>query len=86
MSRKILIFEELADRGVPHSRRQIDRIEADPTLNPPFPKRVSLGLNRVGWVADEIDAYVQALIDMRSTRPGSLGSEIGVQRQRREPA
>jgi prophage regulatory protein len=82
MPRKILTFDELADHGVYYSRRQVDRIEADPNIVPPFPRRVRLGLNRVGWVTVEIDAYVNALITSRSTKAGTLGSAGGVQRKR----
>jgi prophage regulatory protein len=81
MSRKILSFDELADHGVPYSRRQLDRIEADPNLVPPFPKRVKLGLNRVGWLATEIVGYVDALIALRSMNAGTLGSAGGVRRK-----
>jgi prophage regulatory protein len=82
MPGKILLFGELAERGVPDSRRQLDRKEADPDLDPPFPKRVPVGPNRVGWLADEIDDYVSTLISRRSTEPGTLGSAVGPQRKR----
>lgn len=60
--RKLLSFPELRDRGVLHGRRQIDRLEADGK----FPKRVPIGANRVGWVASEIEDWVDAAIARRS--------------------
>src|SRR3974390_1899917 len=71
---KVLVYPELASYGVRHSRRQVDRLEADPDLIPPFPKRVPLGTNRVGWLETEIVKYVDALINSRSTAAGTLGS------------
>lgn len=66
--RKLLIFPELSDRGVLHSRRQIDRLEADGK----FPKRVPIGANRVGWVASEIDDWVDAAIARRSQASAAM--------------
>ena len=67
---KILLFPELRPRGVVHCRRHLDRLEAQGK----FPKRVLLGDRRVGWVADEIDAYVDHAIASRSMKIGTLGS------------
>jgi prophage regulatory protein len=80
--RKLITFNELSDRGIPYSRRQIDRLEKDSSLIPPFPKRVRIGLNRIGWVAAEIEAYIDAQIVARSTAAGTLGSVVGIQRRR----
>ncbi|MCK1718311.1 AlpA family phage regulatory protein [Bradyrhizobium sp. 141] len=62
LRRKLLSFPELSDRGVLHGRRQIDRLEAAGK----FPKRVPIGSNRVGWVASEIEEWVDAAIARRS--------------------
>jgi prophage regulatory protein len=59
---KLLPFSDLHDRGVLLGRRQIDRLEADGK----FPKRVPIGANRVGWVASEIEDWVEAAIARRS--------------------
>jgi prophage regulatory protein len=67
--RKLLSFPELRDHGVLHGRRQVDRLEAEGK----FPKRVSVGANRVGWVAAEIDDWVNAAISSRAPKPGKLG-------------
>lgn len=57
-SRKILRFADLWDRGVLYGRKQIDRLEADGR----FPKRVTIGARRVGWVAAEIDEWINTAI------------------------
>jgi prophage regulatory protein len=59
---KLLPFSDLHDHGVLFSRRQIDRLEADGK----FPKRVPIGANRVGWVASEVEDWVDAAIGRRS--------------------
>ena len=61
---KILTFEELKPRGIPTSRRQVDRLEAEGK----FPQRVHISERRVGWLATEIDAYVAAKIASRPAR------------------
>jgi prophage regulatory protein len=67
---KILTFVQLRELGVLQSRRQIDRLEAQDK----FPKRVSLSTNKVGWVASEVEAYIDDAISRRSTAAGTLGS------------
>jgi prophage regulatory protein len=69
--RKLLPFPELRERGVLHGRRQVDRLEAEGK----FPKRVSVGTNRVGWVATEIDDWVNAAISARAQQPKTRGPE-----------
>jgi prophage regulatory protein len=71
--RKLLPFPELRERGVLHGRRQVDRLEAEGK----FPKRVSVGTNRVGWVATEIDDWVNAAISARSQQPDSQSLQAG---------
>jgi predicted DNA-binding transcriptional regulator AlpA len=68
--KRVLLFAELADRGVRLSRRQIDRVETAGK----FPKRIPMGDRRVGWLAEEIDAYVDQAIASRSMGAGKLGS------------
>lgn len=71
MANKLLLFPDLNDRGIPLSRRQVDRLEADGK----FPRRVHISPGRVGWLAAEIDDYVSAAISHRSQRIGSLAEE-----------
>jgi prophage regulatory protein len=68
---KLLSFPELRERGVLFGRRQVDRLEAEGK----FLKRVSVGANRVGWVAAEIDDWVNAAISSRAPKPGKLGPD-----------
>jgi prophage regulatory protein len=71
LPRQLLVFPELkSTRSIPYGRRQIDRLEAAGK----FPKRVVIGGRRVGWVASEIDEYVERMIASRSTVIGKLGS------------
>lgn len=44
-----------------YSPQHIARLEAAGQ----FPKRVQLGANRVGWVAEEIEEWLQRRIDAR---------------------
>lgn len=46
---------------VPYSRQHIARLEADGK----FPKRVRLGQQRVGWVYDEVAAWIEQRIEAR---------------------
>lgn len=57
---KLLTKTEVRDR-VCYSPQHVARLEKAGL----FPKRVQLGLNRVGWVETEIDAWIQARIDER---------------------
>lgn len=59
---KILTFGDLRERGVLLGRRQIDRLEAQGK----FPKRVKISEKRVGWLAEEIRAYVDGKIKARN--------------------
>jgi prophage regulatory protein len=67
---KLLSFPELRQHGVLVGRRQVDRLEAEGK----FPKRVLLGVHRVGWVTAEIDEFVDQAIGRRSSEIGKLGS------------
>lgn len=59
---RLISFEELGPRkGVTYSRPHIWRREREGT----FPRRVKLGGNRVAWIEDEIDAWVEARIAER---------------------
>jgi prophage regulatory protein len=70
-SATFLGFSELRGRGIPLGRRQLDRLEAAGK----FPRRVHISERRVGWVAEEIDAYMAAKI---ANRCGRIGSTVEV--------
>lgn len=67
---RILTFDELKAYGVLLGRRQVDRLESEGR----FPKRVPIGEWRVGWVTDEIKAWVDAKIQARQMGVGALGA------------
>jgi prophage regulatory protein len=71
MSRKLLLFPELRERGVPLGRRHVDRLEAEGK----FPRRVPIGMRRVGWVAAEVDDWVNAAISARVQQPENRVSQ-----------
>ena len=57
---RILSKHELNEL-VLYSPQHVARLEKAGT----FPKRVQLGPNRVGWVEEEIDAWIMERIDER---------------------
>ncbi len=57
---KLLTKTEVRNR-VCYSPQHVARLEKAGL----FPKRIQLGPNRVGWVEEEIDAWIQARIDER---------------------
>ena len=59
---RILSQKELASR-VPYSPVQIWRLEKAGT----FPRRITLGPNRVGWVEAEVEAWLRKRMDDRGT-------------------
>lgn len=52
---------------VPYSRQHIARLEKVGR----FPKRVILSPSRVGWVYDEIVAYIEGRIRLRDNPPAA---------------
>lgn len=66
MSRSILRLKEV-QRRTGFSRSQVYRELAN---NPKFPKPVPIGARIVGWIEDEIDGFVDAIIAAgRSSTP-----------------
>jgi prophage regulatory protein len=57
---RIITQKELASR-VPYSSVQIWRLEKAGT----FPRRITLGPNRVGWVEAEVEAWLRTRMDDR---------------------
>ena len=53
---KLLRYSELNEtRGIGYSRRHLYTLESEYK----FPKRISLGENRVGWIESEIDDWIR---------------------------
>lgn len=48
---------------VPYSRQHIKRLEKDGK----FPERVQLSPNRVGWIAEEIEEWIEVKANKRNT-------------------
>ena len=57
---RILPWSELR-RLVPFSRQHIFRLEKEGK----FPRRIQVGANRIGWLQNEIEAWLQTRIDAR---------------------
>jgi predicted DNA-binding transcriptional regulator AlpA len=61
MAGRIYIFRELKAAGVRFTRKHVSALEK----RGDFPKRIHLTDFSVGWVAEEVDAWVQSKIDHR---------------------
>ncbi len=57
---ELIVADEIAQR-IPYSQNQLRRLEAQGT----FPKRVRIGANRVAWVREEIDQWIEARMAAR---------------------
>ena len=67
IERKVVAYHELKEFGVPYTRQHLSRLERQ---NPPgFPRRVPIGPGRVGWLVIELEAWLQARIDVRDNHP-----------------
>lgn len=51
---ELIVADELSLR-IPYSQNQLRRLEAQGS----FPKRVRVGANRVAWVRQEIDQWIE---------------------------
>ncbi|PHP65507.1 transcriptional regulator [Zhengella mangrovi] len=58
--KRILSKKQLKDL-IPYSSQHIARLEKAGK----FPQRIKLGPNRVGWLEDEVKAWIQERIDNR---------------------
>ena len=71
----ILSYPEVRARAVNLSKHRLWVLERAGR----FPRRVNVSTNRIGWIAEEIDAYLAACIAARNTdstpvaRPRSPG-------------
>jgi prophage regulatory protein len=60
---KLLKYGELnSTRGISFSRRHLYTLEEKNN----FPKRVALGVNRIGWVETEIDEWLATKLAARN--------------------
>jgi prophage regulatory protein len=62
---RILRFNDLKPAGVVYTRKHIRDLEN----RGEFPMHVDLGPNSVGWVAEEVDAWVERRIRARRVVP-----------------
>lgn len=70
---RILIFSDLKKRGIHYSREHIRRRECVGT----FPQHIELGKGRIGWIEEEIDAWIADLMAARnSTTIGASGPAV----------
>jgi predicted DNA-binding transcriptional regulator AlpA len=59
---RLIYFSQLAqEKGIRWSRVHISRLEKSGR----FPARVRVGGNTIGWVEDEIDAFLRRSIEAR---------------------
>ena len=56
-----LVFADEVARLIPYSQNHLRRLEAQGS----FPKRVRIGANRVAWVRQEIDDWIEARLNAR---------------------
>ena len=57
---ELVVADEVA-RLIPYSQNHLRRLEAQGS----FPKRVRIGANRVAWVRQEIDDWIEARMNAR---------------------
>ena len=58
---ELIVADEIA-RRIPYSQNHLRRLEAQGS----FPKRVRIGANRVAWVRQEIDSWIDARLNARN--------------------
>lgn len=63
MAKAIQSWERVQPR-VPYTRSHITRLEKAGL----FPRRVRLGAGRVGWIEEEIDAWIESRIAERDVQ------------------
>ena len=54
MTRKVYLFPDFKETGIPWTRQYINRLEAKGR----FPRRFRLGDRQVAWPADEVDQWL----------------------------
>ena len=58
---ELIVTDEIAQR-IPYSQNHLRRLEAKGS----FPKRIRIGANRIAWVREEIDSWIEARLDSRN--------------------
>ena len=58
---ELILTSEIAQR-IPYSQNHLRRLEAQGS----FPKRIRIGANRIAWVRQEIDSWIEARLDSRN--------------------
>ena len=58
---ELIVADEIAQR-IPYSQNQLRRLEAQGS----FPKRVRIGANRVAWVREEVDQWIEECVNARN--------------------
>ena len=58
---ELILTSEIAQR-IPYSQNHLRRLEAKGS----FPKRIRIGANRVAWVRQEIDSWIEARLNARN--------------------
>jgi prophage regulatory protein len=54
---RVYLFPDLRPAGVPFTRKHLTTLEAREP--PEFPRRFRIGENTVGWLATEVDQWVE---------------------------
>lgn len=60
---ELIFADEIAQR-IPYSQNQLRRLEAQGS----FPKRVRIGANRVAWVREEVDQWIEERVNARNPK------------------
>ena len=58
---ELIVADEIAQR-IPYSQNHLRRLEAKGI----FPKRIRIGANRIAWVRQEIDSWIEARLNARN--------------------
>ncbi|MDA8770476.1 AlpA family phage regulatory protein [Planktomarina temperata] len=58
---ELILTSEIVQR-IPYSQNHLRRLEAKGS----FPKRIRIGANRVAWVREEIDSWIEARLNARN--------------------
>ena len=58
---ELILTSEIVQR-IPYSQNHLRRLEAKGS----FPKRIRIGANRVAWVRQEIDNWIEARLNARN--------------------
>jgi prophage regulatory protein len=70
---KLLGFSDLKDKkGINWSRVHVSRLEKAAK----FPKHVNLAPQSIGWIEEEIDAWIEARAAERSEKPAQIAGNV----------